>query len=141
MDSLTVLIKNDISEISRMMDLTEQFGDENSISPGIINSLNLSLDEIITNIISYGFEDSEPHVITLALTLEDKSIIARIEDDGKAFNPLQVPDADITKPLEEKNIGGLGLHLVRNLMDSVAYRRIADKNVFIMKKNINNKEL
>lgn len=134
--NLTVHLKNEITEISRMMDIVEEFGSENNISPAVVNSLNLSLDELVTNTISYAFEDSEPHTIILTLTAEEGSVSARIEDDGRAFNPLEVPEADITKPLEEKSIGGLGLHLVKNLMDSVAYRRIADKNVFIMNKNL-----
>jgi len=139
-NSLTILIRNEISEISRILDLIERFGEENNISPGIINSLNLSLDEIITNTISYGYKDSESHTICVALELKNNVINVKIEDDGIAFNPLEVPEADITKPLEEKSIGGLGVHLVKNLMDSVAYRRIENKNIFIMNKNIN-KEL
>jgi len=60
-----------------------------------------------------------------------------VEDDGRQFNPLELPEPDLEKKLEERPIGGLGIHLVRNLMDELEYRRTHNKNILIMKKKIN----
>ena len=134
---LIVPVKNELSGIGKAIEQIEVFGEENELSLKVLNTINLALDEIITNIISYGYEDNAEHIIELELVLDDEMLTVKVTDDAKEFNPLDQPEPDVTKPLEEKQIGGLGIHLIRNLLDKLDYKRIDGKNVFIMKKKLN----
>jgi len=104
------------------------------------NAIELSLDELLTNIISYGYNDNDSHLITVDLWLEgeddSKFVIIRLVDDGVKFNPLEKKEVDLDLPLEEKQIGGLGIHLVKKLMDELHYERREDKNVLTLKKKL-----
>lgn len=134
--SVVVLFKNNIPEISRLGDVLEEFGGNNNLPPSLTNSVNLALDELITNTISYGYADKAEHEIKLYLKVDDNMFIASLEDDGKPFNPLERPEVDTSLSLEEKSIGGLGIHLVKKLMDEVDYKYINNKNVLTIKKKI-----
>lgn len=133
---LEIKIVNKISEVSRVVDSVEAFAEEIDLPFKVLNTVNLALDEIVTNIISYGYTDDENHEIEIELILLDGVLTVKVEDDAKAFNPLDQPEPDTDIPLEEKKIGGLGIHLIKNLMDELEYIRVNDKNVFVMKKNI-----
>ena len=127
-------LKNNLSEIERLSQIVTEFGGLNNLSPKVLFAVNLALEEILTNIISYGYEDNNEHVIVIRLSLKDEELVAEVEDDGRPFNPLEVPEPDISRPLEDRKIGGLGIHLVRNLMDGLEYRRYGGKNISVMKK-------
>jgi Anti-sigma regulatory factor (Ser/Thr protein kinase) len=138
MDSkLKISLINNISEVSRLVEQVEIFAEENEISFKILNTINLALDEIITNIISYGYSDEIQHIIEVELLKDNVWLTVTIIDDAKEFNPLEQPEPDVTKSLEEKQIGGLGIHLIRNLLDELDYRRVENKNIFVMRKKIN----
>lgn len=135
--TLELKLNNDISEVTRTVEQVEIFGEESGLSFKVVNTINLALDEIITNIISYGYSDGLEHFINVKLETNDNWLIVKITDDAAAFNPLDQPEPDINKSLEEKQIGGLGIHLIRNLLDELEYHRENDKNIFIMRKKIN----
>jgi serine/threonine-protein kinase RsbW len=138
MDSkLKISLINKISEVSKLVEQVEVFAEENEISFKILNTINLALDEIITNIISYGYSDEIEHIIEVDLSKDNLWLTVTITDDAKEFNPLDQPEPDVSKPLEEKQIGGLGIHLIRNLLDELDYKRVDGKNIFIMRKKIN----
>ena len=135
--SLSVTFANDQSEVGKLSRLVEAFGDVHDLPPQSIFSVNLALEEVVTNIIRYAYNDhGVPHPIVVRLAFEDGVLAAQVEDDGRAFNPLDAPPPDIDASLEERPIGGLGIHLVRSMMDSVEYRRDHGRNVFIMKKRL-----
>lgn len=134
-DNITVELKNNISETERLSQIVSDFSEANGLSIGDSYALNLSLEEILTNVISYGYEDNNEHTITIRISLKDKELIAEVEDDGKPFNPLEAPEPDIEKPLEDRPVGGLGIHLVRNLMDGLEYKRELGKNILMMRRN------
>lgn len=133
---LEIKITNKITEVSRVVDQVEVFAEEINLPFKVLNTVNLALDEIITNIISYGYADEESHEIKIELFLHDGVLSVIVEDDAKAFNPLEQPEPDIDIPLEEKQIGGLGIHLIKNLMDELDYTRTGNKNIFVMRKKI-----
>jgi serine/threonine-protein kinase RsbW len=135
--SVYIELRNDISEISRVIDKLEEFGSENKIPGKIITEFALAVDEIITNIISYGYDDNEEHTISVVVFTDDENLTAIVEDEAKQFNPLEVPEADISKTIEERKVGGLGIYLVRKLMDSVEYEYNCGKNIFKIKKKFN----
>ena len=133
-EKITVQLKNNITEIERLSKIVAEFGENNNLSSKVLYALNLALEEILTNIISYGYEDNNEHHIVIRLSLKDEELVAEVEDDGRPFNPLEVPEPDISRPLEDRQIGGLGIHLVRNLMDGLEYSRHEAKNLLVMKK-------
>jgi serine/threonine-protein kinase RsbW len=128
------LIRNDLAEIEKLAEKIEAFGNSRGIPAVLIHNINLSLDELITNTINYGYRDELEHQIKIDLQLDEMEIVVELRDDGLPFNPLERPDPDINKELDDREIGGLGIYLVRQLMDQVEYWRIGDDNVIVMKK-------
>lgn len=136
-EEISVELKNDLTEVGRMSQILDKFCVSNKLPPDTNFALNLSLEEILTNVITYGYDDNDEHVILVRLNLHQGQVCIEVEDDGKPFNPLEVEAPEIHKPLEERPIGGLGIHLVRNHMDSLQYKRREDRNLLIMKKKAN----
>jgi anti-sigma regulatory factor (Ser/Thr protein kinase) len=135
--SMSVTLVNDQSEVERLSRLVEAFGEAEGLQPESIFSVNLALDEVVTNIIRYAHDDDRrEHPIFVRLALEHGVLTAQVEDDGRAFNPLEAAVPDIDASIEERPIGGLGIHLVRSVMSSVEYRREDGRNVLTMKKNL-----
>jgi sigma-B regulation protein RsbU (phosphoserine phosphatase) len=99
-------------------------------------SLNLALEEAVTNIILYAYPKGSDGLVDIEAVLREHSIEFIITDSGVPFDPTAAPDADITLPAEERSIGGLGIYIVRQIMDEVRYQRLDDKNVLTMIKNI-----
>ena len=135
---ITVKLRNNISEIERLNIILFQFGKINNLSQNILFKMNLALEETVTNIIKYAYNDDTEHTILIHISLSCGILTAEIEDDGKPFNPLNSPKPDINKPIEYRTIGGLGIHIVRNLMDKIEYRRDSNKNFLILRKGVKN---
>ena len=135
--NISVELKNDVIEIGRMSQIVDEFCKANNLTQDTLFALNLSIEEILTNIISYGYDDNDEHIILVRLYMNQGQVNIEVEDDGKPFNPLEVEPPDIHKPLDERPIGGLGIHLVKNHMDSLQYKRKEERNLLIMKKTAN----
>ncbi len=112
------------------------YGTENKFSPKFTNELNLVLEELVTNTISYGYTDDKEHFIEIDFNLKEKDneLEIKIMDDAVPFNPLDRPAPDVNKPAEERSIGGLGIHLVKNLTDNISYRREDNYNILTLSK-------
>lgn len=137
--SITIRLPVDLREIERLNRIVRQFGDLHEVPSRSLYAVNLALDEVVTNLILHGFEDAEgaKHAeFEVRLAAEAETIHAEVEDTGRAFNPLDAPPPDLTAPLDQRSLGGLGIHLVRSLMDGVKYRREKAKNVLTMHKRI-----
>ena len=134
MSRIETTIKNSIEEIARVVALIEELASVQNLPASTIWPLNVALDEVLSNIISYGHEDGREHEILVRVSLEQGLMVAEVEDDGRAFDPLAAPAPDIDLPLEERGVGGLGIHIVRNLMDEVTYDRIAGRNRLTLKR-------
>jgi len=132
---------NDLAELAKLSEALDQLGTRYDLSPRTISEVNLALEEIVTNIISYGFDGPGDHRITICLSMEDRQLTSQVEDNGRPFDPLQVAEPDVTAALEDREPGGLGILLVRKLMDDVSYSRNGDRNVLLMKKNTGLKEV
>jgi phosphoserine phosphatase RsbU/P len=133
-DILEIKLNNRLSELDRFSQTLSEFGQRHGLTSKVMHDLNLAMEEILTNIISYGYTDERDHEITVRLSAQLGEVSVEIEDDGQPFNPLEAPEPDITKPLEERKIGGLGIHLVRKLMDGVEYKRQGERNLLAIKK-------
>ena len=135
--SISVTLVNQLSEVERLSRLVEAFGEAEGLGPEAVFSLNLALDEVVTNVIRYAHDDDgRQHPIVVRLALEQDVLTAQVEDDGRAFNPLEAAAPDIGASIDERPIGGLGIHLVRSVMNSVEYRREDGRNVLTMKKKL-----
>jgi phosphoserine phosphatase RsbU/P len=133
-EHVEIKLSNKLSELDRFSQTLLEFGQRHGLASKIIHDLNLALEEILTNIISYGYTDERDHEITVRLSAQLGEVCVEIEDDGQPFNPLEAPEPDITKPLEERKIGGLGIYLVRKVMDGVEYKRQRERNLLTIKK-------
>jgi len=131
-----LVLRSELSEIRRLRELVEQFGSRHGLPSDIVFQMNLALEEILTNIISYGLRGKEGHPVEVELGIDGDEISARVEDDGAPFDPTELPPPDIEAPLEKRRAGGLGVHLVRELMDDLAYSRKGNKNILTIRKRI-----
>jgi serine/threonine-protein kinase RsbW len=136
MSSLSAVLVNDRSEIRRLGELAERFGADARLSDDEVMAINLVLDEVVTNVIEYGYEDAGRHEIAVTLTVEGNTLTIRIEDDGRAFDPLAAPPPDLAAPIEDRPVGGLGIHIVRSVMDAVDYQRRGGRNVLTMRRTL-----
>jgi anti-sigma regulatory factor (Ser/Thr protein kinase) len=103
--------------------------------------MNICLDEAFTNIVSYGFTDDIEHLIKFTIDWDNDVLILRVEDDGIPFNPLAQKDPEIATDLLNIKVGGLGIHIIKKLMDDICYKRNQGKNELILKKFIEANEL
>jgi phosphoserine phosphatase RsbU/P len=129
-------LANRSSELQRLAAELERFAKNHRIQEPDVHALSLALDEIITNTIAYGYDDQGAHEIRVRLTLANGRLSAEVEDDGRPFNPLTAPQPDLTSAVEDRPVGGLGIHLVRSLMEQFDYRRESGKNHLIMSKRL-----
>jgi serine/threonine-protein kinase RsbW len=143
---LVLRIPGDLSEIARLPELVDSFGARHGLPAKLLTSLNLVLEELVVNTVSYGYEDSaadpggdagrDDRSIEIRLRRDGDLITLQIEDDGKAFDPTVLDEPDTDAAIEERDAGGLGIHFVRTLMDTVEYRRVGDRNRLTMTKKI-----
>jgi anti-sigma regulatory factor (Ser/Thr protein kinase) len=129
-----IKLSNKLSELGQFNQTLAEFGRQQGLAAKVMHDLNLALEEILTNIISYGYTDEQKHEIKVSLSAQPGAVRVEVEDDGRPFNPLEAPKPDTTGSLEERTIGGLGIHLVRNLMDGLEYKRKLKRNLLTMTK-------
>lgn len=132
----SIILANDISEISRLADFVEEIGNDFSLTPDIVFNLNLVLEEAVVNVINYAYPKEEHQSIYLSARLHEGSIILVLTDTGKEFDPTMAPEADVTLSAEDRQIGGLGIFLIRQIMNEVRYERIEGKNVLTLEKKL-----
>ena len=121
-------LRNDLAEARRTEEWLKSFAEAAQLSPAARNAFDLALTEWVTNVISYAYEDDQEHWLSVRFLTAPNRARVEVEDDGRAFNPLTLPPVDTTVPLEQRPVGGLGIHMIRQLMDSVEYRRTDGRN-------------
>ena len=132
----TLILKNDVLELDSVVSFVSDVCIRNSIPAKTTHDLNLALDEMITNVATHAYPESGEHRFTLQITVSNGEFVARIEDEGVEFNPTEHPIPDLDAPLGERKVGGLGIYLVRQIMTSVEYQRVARKNVVTLRKKL-----
>lgn len=127
-ETLALKVHTNRGEIGHITAEIETLAEREGWTPDLSFKVNLALEELVINIMDYGFAEGD-HEIDITLISEDHRLIIEIADSGKAFDPLQdAPVPDVNAPAEERPIGGLGIYLVRNMMDDMQYRREGDRN-------------
>ena len=133
---ITFELKNRFSELDTLEEKLDQFCNQLGLTNKCLCEINLALEELFTNIISYGYDDEAEHWVKFTLSYQNGTIRMEIEDDGIPFNPIEAKEPDTKCALEERKIGGLGIHLTKTIMDKMVHRRSGDKNVLILKKEL-----
>jgi anti-sigma regulatory factor (Ser/Thr protein kinase) len=127
-DSLTIGVTNTFGDIPHANKRISAFCLEHNVPAKLLNCFSLSLDEVLTNILTHSIGDKGDREIAVRIDIGGGFLSATVSDDGKPFDPLSLPEPDIHAPVEERKVGGLGIHLLRKLMDTVEYRRTNEHN-------------
>ena len=135
-DARTLVMTNRIEEIERMAVFLEEISQEFDLSVEHSFNIHLAVEEAVTNVIMYAYPQDEEHELELTVYKRDNRLIFKLVDSGKEFDPTLQPEADVTLSLEERPIGGLGIFLIRRIMQAVDYQRIDGKNILTMVKVI-----
>jgi serine/threonine-protein kinase RsbW len=136
-DHLVIELQGNLSEIPTLAGRIEAFGARNKIPQAAIGQINLALDELLTNTMSYGFDSAGSRRIAITLRIDDGIVAVEVLDGGTPYDPFARPDPDVTQPIEKRPIGGLGVFFVRKLMDRVDYERVNGQNRVTLVKNTN----
>lgn len=130
-------LQGKLCELERLCCKLEEIGARLGISRRSLFEVNLILDEIFTNIISYGFaEGGEAQRVRIAFTVTDDRLVVVVRDRGVPFDPIARGSPDLPCDVEACRIGGLGIHLIKNLADEVSYRRVDGMNVLTFTKRL-----
>lgn len=126
-------------EFIKLVSAIDEMADRRSIAPSVVFKITLALDELISNIFDYAFKDTQEPKVDVVVCIERGVFYAKIIDDGMPFDISQIQEPELDKPIDErrKPVGGMGVHLVRKLMDSVTYYRHAGKNYVLICTKLN----
>jgi sigma-B regulation protein RsbU (phosphoserine phosphatase) len=133
---LQLEVKNRPEEIDRVNEAFNEFAHRHELAKDVRRKMNLVFDELLNNIISYAYEDEEEHTIEVTASLLEGRLVVTVTDDGRAFNPFAEESPDTGLALEDRPVGGLGVHLVKSLMDRAVYERHGTRNVVTLEKNL-----
>lgn len=125
---------NELQEIDRCLAALQEICQRFELPSEIQNNFSVVLDDLLNNVISYAYGDEGEHIIDVVLSTDGERFIVSVTDEGVEFDPFVRKDPDIESNIEEREIGGLGIHLIRNLMDDYSYRRIEGKNITTLMK-------
>ena len=133
----TLILRNDISELNKLVAFLELLEEEWNLPPAVVPPVNLALEEALSNVIFYAFEKDSENEISLDVKLEGTVMTMVLSDEGKPYDPTQREDPDINLPAEDRPVGGLGIFLIRQIMNEVTYNRVGNKNQLTMVKRWN----
>ncbi len=128
-------IKNEVEELSKLPEFVDTVCEEAGVDMALVASINLALEEAATNVVLYAYQEGKG-TVDIDASYTPQYIKFIISDSGIPFDPTQQEDADITLSAEERPIGGLGIYLVRKIMDSVSYERVDGHNILTLIKDL-----
>ena len=129
-EKLTLKFETNLEELLRLQTEIEELGEREGWDPALIFHVNLAVEELATNIISYAFSDTEViHGFEVSFNSEPDCLTIDMWDEGRPFDPLtEAPEPDLDATLEDRRIGGLGVYFAETLMDEMRYKREEGKN-------------
>jgi serine/threonine-protein kinase RsbW len=136
MDRTELCITNRLEDMAAVVTMVEDFGAAHSIPNTVINDFNVVLDEVLNNIISYGYPDGGTHEIKVRLTFQPGEVLAEVHDEARAFDPLRAAPPDLSGTLQTRGVGGVGIHFVKTLMDDAVYARVGNENQLLLRKRL-----
>src|SRR5579862_1072765 len=129
-------IRIDPSALRDVRGFVEDFVVQHAVARDEQHRLMIVLEELITNLAKYGYRDRPAGSAEVRLQLDESRLILEVVDDGDPFDPLKAPPPDFDAPLEDRAIGGLGVHIMRALADEISYRRAGERNVLQMMRRV-----
>ena len=132
----TLTLKNDVREVTKFSTFMKSVLEKLNIEKSLAQKLRLAVEEAVVNVIDYAYPAEQTGDIEVSIMSDGKSLKTVIKDSGVAFDPTKKEKADTSLSVEDRQIGGLGILLVRELMDSINYERMEGKNVLTLVKNI-----
>ena len=133
---ITFSLAGSLSELDRLSDKLKMVGDQWSLNEKTVLQMNLALDELFTNVVSYGIDDQAEQQISFMLDNCGDEIKIVVTDSGRPFDPTRAPDPALDLPLDKQPVGGLGIFLMRQYTDKIEYRRENEKNIVTLTKKI-----
>jgi len=133
---LEIILKNRPEEKRKLLAALESFVGAHQLPKAVFQAADLVLEEHLTNVMSYAYDDRQEHEIRVRLEAGAAELVIEVEDDGRAFDPTQAPEVNTSLPLDQRPIGGLGIHFIRRYMDEARYQRRANRNVLRMIKRL-----
>ena len=131
-----IKIKNEVGELERVNQFVEEIGEELGLDMELQMNLNLVMEEMVSNVIFYAYPEGKHEEIELVAESDGKELTFVLSDKGKEFDPTLKEDADPNVNPMERDIGGMGIYIVKNIMNQVTYQRLEGKNLLRMKKEI-----
>ena len=128
-NTLSISFTNDMKELTHVLQVVNVFLEPRELQSKLVYAVNLILEEILMNIIKYGYDDEESHEIEVQIEVEQEEVALTVIDDGKEFNPLTIPRPDHSKSAMDRLEEGLGLQFVRHMRNAMEYRREENKNI------------
>ncbi len=129
-------LKNQVGELARVNQFVEEIGEELGLGMELQMNLNLVMEEMVSNVIFYAYPEGKTADIELVAESKGKELTFVISDNGKEFDPTLKEDANPDVDPVEREIGGMGIYIVKNIMNEVTYQRLEGKNLLTMKKDI-----
>lgn len=136
MKQYTLTLHNDVQEIPRLATFIEEIAENHAIDMATSMNLNLAMEEAVVNVMNYAYPKESVNNIDITAEVDDEEIAFSIADSGIPFDPTQKGEPDLTLDAEDRPIGGLGIHLVRQIMDTLDYRYENGHNILTLKKRI-----
>lgn len=127
---------NEVTKLEEITTFLDVLADEWELQPALVMSLNLVLEEAFTNIVFYAWDDNDQHLIDLDFEKNGDMLKISISDEGRKYDPTEKAEPDFGTPVEQRSIGGLGIFLIKKIMDNVEYQSVNDRNILVMTKNI-----
>ncbi len=126
---ISLSMRNNFKDLAALVGRANVFLESQSLPVTAVYKANLVLEEVLTNLVKYAFEDTAEHEISVLLSVNDEEMVIRFADDGREFDPLAVPPPAVKRSLEDADVGGLGVYLVRKNVDFIRYCRDQSKNI------------
>ena len=137
MDEFHVSLSPRLSAVRSLSRMVEEFGDANRLPHSKVYLINLALDELITNSVTYGFGGIANPKIEVTVRLDGDALVLTTVDNGHRFDPTSVDSPDVDAPVERRPIGGLGLHLIKTFADRVNYKFENGRNRLTLEHDLN----
>ena len=131
-----ITIKNEVNELENVARFVEEIGEELGLGMELQMNLNLVMEEMVSNIIFYAYPEGTQASIELMAESDGKELTFVLSDQGREFDPTVMDEADIDTNPADRELGGMGIFIVKNIMNQVTYQRLEGKNLLTMKKEI-----
>ena len=131
-----ITIKNEVNELENVARFVEEIGEELGLGMELQMNLNLVMEEMVSNIIFYAYPEGTQASIDLMAESDGKELTFVLSDQGREFDPTVMDEADVDTNPADRELGGMGIFIVKNIMNQVTYQRLEGKNLLTMKKEI-----